>query len=188
MKRNLLWLAVLVLFSSFRPHPLPPPATPSAGVYLFIDGITTGCGVDQGHADEVALSSVTGGFAVSVSSSGGSGSPTIGQPSFADYMVSKMFDRSSLRIQHYSLDREGAKTFEIRYYDGVSPTNVYKIVLSQVIVSTVSGSNATCSGGCPGVVESYSFNTTKITWHNFKTSPAQVLSYDLTTNEATFVQ
>jgi type VI protein secretion system component Hcp len=186
MKRSLLWVAVIMLFSSFRPHPDPVPASPAAGVYLFVDGITTGCGVDFGHPDEVALSSVQNGFSIPIQMPGGF--PTGGAATLTDVVVSKVFDKSSLRIQHYALNDQGNKNFEIRYYDGISPTNVYKIVLETVIVTSAAGSNADCGSGCPGIAESYSFNFIKISWHNFKTIPAQVLTYDVITHTATFVQ
>lgn len=185
MKKYLLGLFVLILLASFRPVT---PAAPAAGVYLYIDGLTTGCGVAQGHPDEVAVASVQNGFSIPVQSGGGGGLPSGGTATLADVIVSKVFDRSSLRIQHYSLDDQANKNFEIRYYDGVSNNNVYKIVLENVIVSSAASSNADCGGGCPGVSESYSFNFTKISWHNFKTTPAQVLTFDVLTNTATLVQ
>lgn len=190
MKKFFVLLLIVPVFSSFsKPANIPAPP-PTAGAYLFCTGLTSGAGIAaEGHADEVKLTSTAQGFGFTVSN-GGVGLPTTNNISLSELVVSKAFDRSSLRIQFYSLLKLANKDFEVRIYDGISQTAVYKVVLKSVFVTTVSTAGGDCGSGsgCPGLIESLSFNPLKIEWHNLRTSPAQILRYDVTMNSPEFVE
>jgi type VI protein secretion system component Hcp len=179
MKKYLFFLLILPVVYSFTTRPV----APSAGVYLFAtQNITTGAGSSaNGHINEVEVTSVGNGIAAPPPQGGPGNTVTI-----SDLVFTKYFDKSSLRLLNYTLGGDGTLDAEIRYYDGMSLTPVYKIILKKTFITTAASSNASCGTDCPGISESYSFSPQAIEWHNLKTTPAQILTYDLITEVITF--
>ena len=122
-------LLTCIIFLSFTDKPAEPkksaPPIPIAGVYLYSNNITTNAGnAAEGHPDEVALANDSMNVILPFTGT----PPQNGAPQFGDVFIKKAFDITSLRLMNL-IANPNTKTFEIRYYNGVSTTPVYKVVL-----------------------------------------------------------
>ncbi len=161
-------------------------ASSQAGVYLFIPNVTNGAGAGV-HLDEIALTSVQYGEAVSITQGGGT--PHAGVPSLSEVVVSNAFDLGSLRLQSSLLKGTKQAFVEIRFYSQTQM--VYQIALDEVFVTSHSTSSdgQGCASGCQSISESLSFAAFgKAVYRNLTTNPNQVLTYNIKTNTTTFTQ
>mgnify|MGYP000994542745 CR=1 FL=1 len=188
--KQILLLLTCIAFLSFTGKPVKdkisvPPTPPIAGVYLYSNNITTGAGnAGEGHPDEVPLAIDSGNATLPVSLGGGGNQA--GTPQFGDIFITKAFDITSLRLSSL-IAHPVTKTFEIRYYNGVSTTPVYKMVLVNSFVTLAARVKTDCQGsGCIGIKETYSFRFTTIEYHNLMLSPPQILTYNTATNNYTW--
>lgn len=180
-------LLTCIIFLSFTDKPAEPkksaPPIPIAGVYLYSNNITTNAGnAAEGHPDEVALANDSMNVILPFTGT----PPQNGAPQFGDVFIKKAFDITSLRLMNL-IANPNTKTFEIRYYNGVSTTPVYKVVLLNSFISSARRAKADCQGsGCIGIQETYSFNFITIEYHNLMMTPAQILTYNKATNVTTW--
>lgn len=153
--------------------------TPTAGVYLFMSsaGVATGAGVAADfHPDEVELQSVQNGFTAQ-----GPGAPQI-----SSLLISKRFDKSSLRLKNQALiGGTPGSACEIRYYNGIAASPVYVIKLSNIKIESYSAENSSCTN-CPDLNESFAITAVIIEWRNQAVTPNQVLTHNTITNTTTF--
>jgi hypothetical protein len=189
MKQVLLLFTCIALIS-FTGKPaenkVPLPTIPIAGVYLYSNGITSGAGnVAEGHPDEVRLAYDSGNATLPVTIGGGGGTQ-IGIPNIGPITIKKGFDVTSLRLSRL-LVNPTQKTFEVRYYNGVSADPVYKIVLINSYITSAERVSVDCQGsGCIGIKEVYSITPIITEYHNLMVSPAQILTYNRATGNSTW--
>ncbi len=180
-------LLTCIIFLSFTDKPAETknsaPPIPIAGVYLYSNNITTNAGnAAEGHQDEVALANDSMNIILPFTGN----PPQVGAPQFGDIFIKKAFDLTSLRLMHLIAD-PNTKTFEVRYYNGVNTTPVYKVVLLNSYVTSARRVKADCQGsGCIGIQETYSLSFITIEYHNLMVTPAQILTYNKATNATTW--
>jgi type VI protein secretion system component Hcp len=180
MKKFLLFVIVFYAVSLTKLFAQP---IPSAGIYLFCNTITTGSGAGN-HVNEVEIISQDEGATLPVTI--GQGGPAVNPPSISDFVITKAFDRSSMRFRNRLLAGQALpNNLEIRYYNGVAAGPVYVIILETCFISSVLNNNVKCTGNCPDVTETYSFSPVIITWRNQAITPNQVITYDRERNRIT---
>jgi type VI protein secretion system component Hcp len=180
MKKTLLLAIVFYGITVIKLYAQPP----AAGVYLFCNNFTTGSGTVVNHRDEVEIITQDEGATLPVTI--GPGGPTIARPSIADFVITKTFDRSSMRFRNRLLSGQALpNNLEIRYYDGVAPGPVYVVILVNCFISSILNNNVKCTGNCPDVSETYSFSPVIIIWRNQAVTPNQVITYDRVRNQVT---
>ena len=155
-----------------------------AGIYLYLPSITNGAGSGAIHADESRLSSLQNGVTINVSGS------VSGVPVPSDFVCSKDFDFSSLKLQTALLKGQPQNFAEFRYYDAADNLK-YVIRLESVFLSSYNQSNdgSGCSAGCQTIQETYSFTGKKVITSNYAnggSTPTQKLTWDRLTNTITY--
>jgi type VI secretion system secreted protein Hcp len=168
MKKFLNFLCFSFLLVSF--------ATEAQNIYLFYPPASNDVGTGI-HQDEIILSSLQGGIGRGVSS----GNPReASAPSISEYVCTKQFDKSSVRLMQLATNGNGDSDCEIRFY--VDEVLVYKIELADVLISGFSASSAGGSGtctNCPDISESLSLNFTKVRATDLTQIPNVVFQWDL---------
>lgn len=155
-----------------------------AGIYLYIPGLTAGAGIGAIHGDESKLSSLQNGVTINVSGT----SP--GLPVASDFVCSKDFDLSSLKLQAALLKGQFQNFVEFRYYDAADNLK-YVIRLETAFLSSFNQSNdgGGCSIGCQTIQEGYSFTGKKVITSNYANggnTPTQKLTWDRVSNTITY--
>jgi type VI protein secretion system component Hcp len=174
--KKIFLLAIVILAISLKKSY----AQPAAGVYLFCNTITNGCGTGT-HPDEVATLSKDEGVTATIGFGQGGG-PTIGRPLLADFVITKEFDRSSMRFRNRIIRGQALPDdVEIRYYNGIANIPVYRVILQNCFVTSILNNNEQCVGGCPGISETFSFTAQTIIWRNQAITPNQVISFNIST-------
>lgn len=164
---------------------------PSAGTFLFIPGFganpgTTSAGTVTGHLNEVPIDIIVENQFATASFI--SGINVISSADISDFVFTKNFDRSSLRLKRMIYGGQIIPTLEIRIYDGVALNPVYKIAYTNAYILKINNNIQPCSGAnCTGISEEISFNTVGIiTWTNSITTPPQIISYNVQNNSVSF--
>lgn len=140
---------------------------------------------DKGYTGAWRLVSFSQDIAVEVTSGPGSGSP--GPPEFSDFMIAKFLDKASalLLLQTAAGSDIGKVTVSL-VTETTSPTVAYKVVLENVLITSIKQSVDNLASTTP-VGEELKFTFTRITWtytpidpDTGKTGTPVTTSWDLT--------
>lgn len=175
MKKILYFLCFSFLLVSF--------VTEAQNIYLFYPPASNDVGTGI-HEDEILLSSLQGGIGRGVS---GGNPRTASAPNISEYVLTKQFDKSSVKLMKLATDGDGDTDCEIRFY--VDEVLVYKIELADVLISGFSASSAGGSGSCtncPDISESLGLNFTKVRVTDMTQIPNVVFQWNLAEGTPTY--
>lgn len=155
--------------------------------YLLLDGIE-GESTDSKHKNWIEVLSFNTGVDQGGSSHSGGGASTTGRANFADFTVTKYFDKSTPKLSLFCAQGEHIKSAKIEMCQATKEKNCYmRYTLSDVLVSSVRPSGS--SGDDRALpVEEVTLRYHKIEWEYTpmdaagKPMAAQKAVWDLKTN------